>query len=71
MGGINVYETDNPFRDADRYDWECQRWLDTLPVCVSCGEPLDGKRYEMDGELYCARCLLAECEVLCVSAPSD
>lgn len=56
--------TDDPLRDADRYDMECQEWLNSLPYCVDCGEPLTQYGYVLDGEMYCKSCLLCECRVV-------
>ena len=32
--------TDDPVRDAERHDAECQRKLNKLPKCFLCGEPI-------------------------------
>lgn len=50
--------TDNPIADYDRYDMEQMKWLQRLPVCAECGEPIqDEECYDIDGELVCAECL--------------
>lgn len=59
-----MYATDDPFRDADRYDMECQEWLNSLPHCIDCGEPLLRYGYVLEDEMYCPNCLLRTCRVV-------
>ena len=50
--------TDDPVRDALRYEAERERQRKRLPVCCECGEPIqDDECYEFDGELICPDCL--------------
>lgn len=50
------FYTDNPLRDADRYDAYQQKWLDSRPICHACGEPIqedvclmaNGHKYHAD-----------------------
>ena len=51
------YYTDNPLRDADHYDRQQQKWLDSLPRCAGCGEPIqDSVWYEVGRRKYCLEC---------------
>lgn len=35
-----------------------ERWLESLPICSECGEPIqDDTCYEINGELICPDCL--------------
>lgn len=53
-----MYYTDDPLKDFDRYEAEQQRYLDSLPKCAECGEPIQSEKcYEIDGELICQDCL--------------
>ena len=54
-----MYITDDPLRDADRYDAECSEMDRNAPKCIVCGD-IDAP-YMIDGERYCRSCLLAEC----------
>jgi formylmethanofuran dehydrogenase subunit E len=48
----------DPIRDHEEREREAQAWLDSLPVCCECGEPIqDDECYEFDGELICPDCL--------------
>lgn len=50
--------TDDPLSDFDRYDRQQEEWLNSLPVCDCCGEPIqDDFCYEINGELICTDCL--------------
>lgn len=50
--------TDDPVADFHAYDDEQQKWLDSLPVCAECGQPIqDDYCYEIDGEIICEECL--------------
>lgn len=51
--------TDDPVRDAARYDAELERWEARFPVCQICGEHIvDGEEYVEMGanELYHWEC---------------
>lgn len=40
------------------HDHEEQEWLDSLPVCDECGEPIQTEEcYEINGEVICPECL--------------
>ena len=48
----------------DNYDAFCwheakqERWLEKLPKCSECSEPIqDEECYELNGELYCNKCM--------------
>ena len=50
--------TDNPIADFNRWDEEQTKWLDKLPKCAECGEPIqDEECFEINGELICPECL--------------
>lgn len=50
--------TDDPLADFDRYDRQQEEWLNSLPVCDCCGEPIqDEYCYEINGDLICEDCL--------------
>lgn len=50
--------TDDPLSDFDRYDRQQEEWLNSLPVCDCCGEPIqDDFCYEINGDLICKDCL--------------
>ena len=56
-GMIEVY-TDDPIADFHRHDAEQQEWLEKLPVCSYCDEPIqDDYLYEINDELICEECL--------------
>ena len=42
----------------DRREAEEQRWLDSLPKCCECGEPIqDEYLYNFHGDYYCEECM--------------
>ena len=52
-------------RIPDNYDMYCiyqdeqDRWLEKLPVCSVCGEPIqDDFLFDVDDELYCEECMI-------------
>lgn len=50
--------TDDPLSDFDRYDRQQEEWLNSLPVCDCCGEPIqDDFCYGINGDLICEDCL--------------
>lgn len=50
--------TGDPIADFRRYDAEQQLWLDKLPRCCECGEPIqDEEYYEFEDGLICPECL--------------
>ena len=52
-----MYITDDPLRDADRYDKICQDWLDSRPKCSACGEPIqEDYAIRVRGNFYCREC---------------
>ena len=52
-----MFYTDNPIRDFERYDRRQQQWLDSLPVCEHCNEPIqDEDLMDIDGTLYHLEC---------------
>lgn len=55
--------TDDPIADFYRYDREQQEWLDRLPKCEHCCEPIqDEKYYEIEGVKVCENCLTDYCD---------
>ena len=52
-----MYYTDDPHADFDRHDREQNEWLKRLPVCCSCGEPIQSEKlFDIEGDLYCEDC---------------
>lgn len=52
-----MYYTDDPLMDYSRYEADQERWLERLPVCADCGEPIqDSHCYEYNGEYICPQC---------------
>jgi hypothetical protein len=50
--------TDDPLKDFDRHDAEEQEWLDKLPKCAYCGEPIqDEECYVFDGDIFHIQCV--------------
>lgn len=50
-----------PWIEARNYDEEAEDWLESLPKCSCCKEPIQDEEYiEVDGECYCNECELAE-----------
>lgn len=48
----------DPIADFNRYDYERQKEIDSLPVCDICGEPIqDDYLFDLDGTLVCEECL--------------
>jgi formylmethanofuran dehydrogenase subunit E len=57
--------TDDPLFDFHRRDQEEIEWLNSLPKCSECGEPIqDDCHYNIHGKIYCQRCLDYEFKVL-------
>ena len=51
------YLTDDPVADFDRLDRKQARWLDSLPKCSICGEPIQQElAFEKDGFWICHEC---------------
>jgi len=51
------YYSDDPGRDADRYDADCLAWLHSRPECCNCGAHIPTvKAYNIDGAWYCDQC---------------
>lgn len=44
----------------EEHDAKQEAWLETLPVCSECGEPIqDEKLIDIDGELYHVACFMS------------
>lgn len=55
--------TDDPVRDAMHRDIEHQQWLDRLPKCACCRQPIqDYDYYEIEGVKICNYCLTDYCD---------
>lgn len=53
-----IFFTDDPVRDAERYQAEQDRKLDALPKCAICGEPIqDESALYLNGEWICDECV--------------
>lgn len=49
--------TDDPIADFNRHDREQARWLDSLPKCSICGDPIQQEMaFEKDGFWICNEC---------------
>jgi len=52
-----MFLTDDPVADFERYDREQARWLDSLPKCSICGDPIQQERaFEKNGFWICHEC---------------
>ena len=50
--------TDDPIRDFEAYDRECQELLEKHPKCDKCDKYItDEEFYDIDGEYVCEECL--------------
>ena len=50
--------SDDPVRDAGRYDDAQEEWLESLPKCVCCGDPIqDDYAYDFGDGLTCEYCV--------------
>ena len=57
-GMREMFYTDDPVKDYDRYDEEQTTQLQKLPVCSYCDEPIqDDYLYEFNDELICESCI--------------
>jgi recombinational DNA repair protein (RecF pathway) len=55
--------TDDPVKDALRRDREEQAWLDRLPRCAHCHQPIQDENYfEIEEVNVCSDCLYEYCE---------
>lgn len=55
---MSYFRCGDPLADFARHDREQAEWLETLPVCDICGEPIqDEKYFQKDGENICLDCL--------------
>ena len=52
-----MYRTDDPDRDFAMWDREEQSWLDSLPKCDFCGEPIQDYYFDLCGDKYCEKCM--------------
>lgn len=49
--------TDDAIADFNRHDREQARWLDSLPKCSICGDPIQQEHaFEKDGFWICHEC---------------
>lgn len=49
--------SDDPIADFNRHDRKQAKWLDSLPKCSICGEPIQQERaFEKDGFWICDDC---------------
>lgn len=60
---MGFYYSDDPVRDFDRHDAEQTSWLNSLPKCEHCGEPIQDEDYiELEGgELLHDECVYDYC----------
>ena len=53
-----MFYTDDPIKDAERYDTYQQKKLEQLPACADCGEHIQTEEaYYIDGVLICEDCI--------------
>jgi hypothetical protein len=53
-----MFRTDDPLADFHRQDAEQQRWLERLPVCCECDNPIQDEEYfEINDECICPGCM--------------
>ena len=53
-----IHRGDDPIADFHRWDADQQKYLDSLPLCENCEEPIqDEKCYEIGGEVLCEDCM--------------
>lgn len=50
--------TDDPIRDAERYEAEQEAAIELLPVCCECGERItDDFCFQINDEILCETCM--------------
>ena len=53
-----MFWTDDPVADFHRHDAEQTKWLESLPKCAECGEPIQQEDAVcLEGRFYCDECL--------------
>lgn len=58
-----MFYTDDPAKDYERYDRKRQEWLDSLPQCAYCKEPIqDEKYFEIEGDPVHRECIESYCK---------
>ena len=56
-----MFYSDDPIRDFARHDREQAKWLEKLPKCDICGEPIQDNHYYLIGsDKVCKDCLETE-----------
>jgi len=57
-GMVQMYYTDDPLSDFDRWDADQQKQIGQLPVCADCGQHIQDERaYYINGEWICMNCM--------------
>lgn len=52
-----MYVPDN-YDAFEAYQASVDNWLDSRPVCIECGEPIqDDFLYDINGDIYCEECM--------------
>lgn len=55
---MSYFRYGDPMDDFDRLDREQAKWLESLPVCEICGQPIqDDHLYLINDEFVCPACL--------------
>ena len=55
---MSYFRKGDPLDDFARHDREQAQWLEKLPKCSFCGEPIqDEHYYEINGDNVCPGCL--------------
>jgi hypothetical protein len=63
---MGFFYSDDPVRDFARHDAEQEAWVDSLPKCEWCGEPIqDEEYYEIEGAYVHLDCLTDYCDKHC------
>ena len=58
---MSYFRTGDPLEDFNRLDREQAEYLESLPVCSICGEPIqDEHLYLINDEFVCPECLDSE-----------
>ena len=55
---MSYFRSGDPEDDFDRLDREQAKWLESLPKCGICGEPIqDDHYYQINSDNVCPQCL--------------
>ncbi len=58
MGVLLSFPSGDPLQDFANSDLEYERWLQTRPICVVCGHPIqEESAYAIQGKFVCEQCM--------------